>query len=328
MVVNLAMNHLLLIVSFNVIIVYHCLYFCAACSPCKALRDRFNDACVDENTRCMMLSSACSSFISQETETEVQYHTLPAVTVTPSCPPPVYTTVFVAPTITCQPQPFLSFTISHTTTLSPAAEECPTITCQPQALLSVTTSPNTTALPAVSDTATATCNTDSAIGDTATGSDSGLAVLGAFTALLATLLVIVTMGWIYTCVVNRRRDKATAIRYTHEHCTYNTLVYMQPHTHTRTLHIQYTITLVYMQPHTHTSLKHTYSSKVDNGTGLHNPIYGAEETHDDQSAIHYSTQGPDYERVDIDNNNGYDVIDRRVPRPQSVSHAYMPPPPS
>ncbi len=182
-----------------------------------------------------MLSRACSSYISQEPDIQTQYHTLPAATITPSCPPPVYTTVFVAPTITCQPQPLLSVTIAHTTTLSPAAEECPTITCQPPPFLSVTSSPNTAALPAVSDTPSVTGNTalpavsdtatvptttalpavsdtatvtgNTAIGDTATGSDSGLAVLGAFTALLATLLVIVTMGWIYTCVLSRRRDK-------------------------------------------------------------------------------------------------------------------------
>ncbi len=38
-------------------------------------------------------------------------------------------------------------------------------------------------------------------------------ILGAFIAVLAALLVAVTTGWIVTCVLNRRKDKASTTRY-------------------------------------------------------------------------------------------------------------------
>lgn len=54
-------------------------------------------------------------------------------------------------------------------------------------------------------------------------------------------------------------------------------------------------------------------------------MYGIQDTpgnHDDQPVIHCGTEGPEYERVGLDNHNGYDVIDRKLPRPQHVSHAH------
>ena len=66
------------------------------------------------------------------------------------------------------------------------------------------------------------------------------------------------------------------------------------------------------------------SKENDAVIGLHNPVYGIEgdtlRPSEDQSVVQYSTQGPAYERIDIDDHNGYDVIDRRVPHPQPVSH--------
>ena len=43
--------------------------------------------------------------------------------------------------------------------------------------------------------------------------NSSPVTLGAFIAVLAALLVAVTTGWIVTCVVNRRKDKASTTRY-------------------------------------------------------------------------------------------------------------------
>ncbi len=66
-----------------------------------------------------------------------------------------------------------------------------------------------------------------------------------------------------------------------------------------------------------------FSKENDAVIGLHNPVYGIEVDTlrpSDQSVVQYSTQGPAYETIDIDNHNGYDVIDRRVPHPQPVSH--------
>ncbi len=53
-------------------------------------------------------------------------------------------------------------------------------------------------------------NTERVIGD-----PNSPVILGAFTAVLAALLVAVTTGWIVTCVVNRRKDKdkASTTRY-------------------------------------------------------------------------------------------------------------------
>ena len=45
-------------------------------------------------------------------------------------------------------------------------------------------------------------------------SNSSPMILGAFIAVLAALLVAVTTGWIVTCVVNRRKDKASTTRCT------------------------------------------------------------------------------------------------------------------
>ncbi len=46
-----------------------------------------------------------------------------------------------------------------------------------------------------------------------TACNSSPVILGAFIAVLAALLVAVTTGWIVTCVVNRRKDKASTTRY-------------------------------------------------------------------------------------------------------------------
>ncbi len=43
--------------------------------------------------------------------------------------------------------------------------------------------------------------------------NSSPVILGVFIAVLAALLVAVTTGWIVTCVVNRRKDKASTTRY-------------------------------------------------------------------------------------------------------------------
>ncbi len=75
----------------------------------------------------------------------------------------------------------------------------------------------TYALPAPSCSTTTTVTTEyssvtpkmSVTGDT----NSSLVILGAFIAVLAALLVAVTTGWIVTCVVNRRKDKASTTRY-------------------------------------------------------------------------------------------------------------------
>ncbi len=46
-----------------------------------------------------------------------------------------------------------------------------------------------------------------------TACNSSPVILGAFIAVLSALLVAVTTGWIVTCVVNRRQDKASTTRY-------------------------------------------------------------------------------------------------------------------
>ena len=63
--------------------------------------------------------------------------------------------------------------------------------------------------------ATCTCSEVTATMMSAAVEDqnSSPVILGAFIAVLAALLVAVTTGWIVTCVVNRRKDEASTIRY-------------------------------------------------------------------------------------------------------------------
>ncbi len=102
--------------------------------------------------------------------------------------------------------------VTVTVIYAPPAPSCPTTTTVITEYLSIT--PTNCLQSTHTKEMSTTVGTDDTDMDTggATCNDSPV-ILGAFIAVLAALLVAVTTGWIVTCVVNRRKDKASTTRY-------------------------------------------------------------------------------------------------------------------
>ena len=107
--------------------------------------------------------------------------------------------------------PAPSCSTTHTVSYTPiAAPSCSTTTTVIEYLsITPTNCPQSTHTKKMSTTE-GTFTTDTATGQ---DSNSNLVILGAFIAVLAALLVAVTTGWIVTCVVNKRKEKASTTRY-------------------------------------------------------------------------------------------------------------------
>ncbi len=165
-----------------------CTSICDTCTENLVLRERCN---------CRPAIESCMTV----TATHTVSYAPPVVTITPTCPPLLVAQTY-SPSVETVTPSCSTTTMIYTEYLSITPTNC----------LQSTHSKETSTTVGTGYTDTVTRGDSNSSLNTATGGatcNGNLVILGAFIAVLAALLVAVTTGWIVTCVVNRRKDKAS-----------------------------------------------------------------------------------------------------------------------